>query len=82
MAKYLFVTHIWHADSKDFSIELHELESNERAYEMACTLSAKHGGARKMAVTKYVEIEQAERALVDRNLTWKERLTGKINREA
>lgn len=76
MSRFIAVVHGWHVQSKGFDV--HELcaSNPESADDEACLLAARRDAAFDRTAYVVVEIDDHER--LTRRLTWRERLTGKI----
>ncbi|KJK14851.1 MULTISPECIES: hypothetical protein [Pseudomonas] len=76
MSRYIAVIHGWHVESKGFDV--HELVAGtpQAADDEACLLAARRDAA--FDRTAYVVVEVDDREHLPRRLTWRERLTGKI----
>ncbi|CAI8885390.1 DUF2188 domain-containing protein [Pseudomonas donghuensis] len=76
MIRYIAVIHGWHVESKGFDV--HELSATNRqaADDEACLLAARRDAT--FDRTAYVVVEVDDREHLPRRLTWRERLTGKI----
>lgn len=76
MSRFIAVVHGWHVDSNGFNV--HELKSTDRrqADDEACVLSARRNAT--FDRTSYVLVEVDDREHLPRKLTWRERITGKL----
>ena len=76
MSRFIAVVHGWHVESKGFDV--HELSARTArgADDEACLLAARRDAA--FDRTAYVVVEIDDRERLPRRLTWRERLTGKI----
>ena len=77
MSKFIAVIHTWHVHSDGFKV--HALESGNRkdAEREAAWLSTKAKGFCRSSAYEVIEIGDTQ-GLLPRQLTWKERLTGKL----
>ncbi len=76
MSRFIAVIHGWHVDSNGFN--LHELKATtpKEADDEACLLAARRDAV--FDRTAYVVVEVNDREHLPRRLTWRERLTGRI----
>ena len=76
MSRFIAVIHGWHVSSKGFNV--HELKSvtQEEAQKEACWLKDQREADFDRCA--YVVVEIDDREHLPRRLTWRERLTGKI----
>jgi hypothetical protein len=76
MARFIAVIHGWHVDSNGFNV--HQLKARRLAdaEQEACWL--KHQRDATFDRCAYVVVEVDDREHLPRRLTWRERLTGKI----
>ena len=74
--RFIVVIHGWHVHSNGFNV--HQLQANtlEEANKEACWLSGQRDAAFDRCAWVVVEIDDREH--LPRRLTWRERLTGKI----
>lgn len=77
MTRFVAVIHRWHVDSKGFTA--HDLSATDRknAEGEAAVLARNAEGNCRSADYHVVEIGESE-LLLPRQLTWKERLTGRM----
>lgn len=76
MSRFIAVIHGWHVDSKGFDVHQLAATSQTAADDEACLLAARRDAA--FDRTAYVVVEIDDREHLPRRLTWRERLTGKI----
>lgn len=76
MSRFIAVIHGWHVSSKGFNV--HELKAvtQEEAQKEACWLKEQREADFDRCA--YVVVEIDDREHLPRRLTWRERLTGKI----
>lgn len=76
MSRFIAVIHGWHVHSNGFNVHELNATSHEAADDEACLLAARRDAA--FDRTAYVVVEIDDREHLPRRLTWRERLTGKI----
>ncbi|MGR3892961.1 hypothetical protein N0B28_10180 [Pseudomonas sp. SD17-1] len=76
MSRFIAVVHGWHVHSNGFNVHELNATSHEVADDEACLLAARRDAA--FDRTAYVVVEIGDRERLPRRLTWRERLTGKI----
>ncbi|MDD2056559.1 hypothetical protein NPS58_03750 [Pseudomonas putida] len=76
MSRFIAVVHGWHVSSKGFDVHELNATTQQTADDEACLLAARRDAA--FDRTAYVVVEVDDREHLPRRLTWRERLTGKI----
>lgn len=76
MSRFIAVVHGWHVSSNGFNVHQLKARRIEDAEQEACWL--KHQRDSNFDKCAYVVIEVDDREHLARCLTWRERLTGKI----
>ena len=76
MNRFIAVIHGWHVESNGFNVHELTARTQQMADDEACLLAARRNAA--FDRTAYVVVEVDDREHLPRRLTWRERLTGKI----
>jgi hypothetical protein len=76
MSRFIAVVHGWHVESNGFDVHELAARTERGADDEACRLAARRDTA--FDRTAYVVVEIGDRERLPRRLTWRERLTGKI----
>ncbi|WP_353228525.1 hypothetical protein [Pseudomonas qingdaonensis] len=76
MSRFIAVVHGWHVESKGFDVHDLTASTAQAADDEACLIAARRDAA--FDRTAYVVVEIGDRERLPRRLTWRERLTGKI----
>ncbi|WP_210015106.1 hypothetical protein [Pseudomonas palmensis] len=76
MSRFIAVVHGGHVESKGFDVYELTARTARGADDEACLLAARRDAA--FDRTAYVVVEIDDRECLTRRLTWRERLTGKI----
>ncbi|MBK5008440.1 hypothetical protein IAE33_000300 [Pseudomonas sp. S60] len=77
MSRFIAVVHGWHVDSNGFNVHQLTATNQKDADDEACLLSARRNAT--FDRTAYVTVEIDDREHLPRRLTWRERLTGRID---
>lgn len=75
--RFLVVTHKWFVDSCGFEMLEIEAPDEKQAQERTDLLTYRAQGSHRHAASKLIILDDKE-SFINRELTWKERLTGKI----
>lgn len=76
MSRFIAVIHGWHVESKGFNVNELVATDQKSADDEALLLAARRREA--FDRTAYVVVEVDDREHLTRRLTWRERLTGRI----
>ncbi len=79
MSRFICVMHRWFVDSEGFQIDFLKAKNSHDARNEADALTYQRDHTFSKAASFVIEIGDTE-GVVSRNLTWRERFTGKINR--
>jgi len=75
--KFLMITHNWFVDSKGFEVEQIEAKDEKDAKDQMDLITFRKQGGLRHAASKLIILEN-EDVFANRELTWTERLTGKL----
>lgn len=76
MSRFIAVIHGWHVESNGFTVRELDASNRRDADDEACLLAARRAAA--FDCTAYVVVEVDDRERLHRRLTWRERLTGRL----
>lgn len=76
MSRFVGVVHGWHVDSKGFDVHQLKATTKDQAEDEALLLAARRDATFDRTACVVVEIDDREH--FPRKLTWRERITGKL----